>query len=126
MERPCRWIGTRLLWVLLCCLSPAVIASGSLFQFEASQGTFHFSLETTGRQDPGAIQVMSSDFKSYMPHRTYYIEFNRAQKRAYIRPRERDGLPWFEMDVVGNTGVLHYKGRRIVGKAEWTPEDWDD
>jgi hypothetical protein len=115
-----------LLLVMLCCLPSTLSASGSLFYFEASQGAFHFSLEMTGRQDVGAIQVSSSDFKVYMPHRKYYVEFNRAQKRAYIRPRKREGLPWFEVDVVGKTGVLLYEGRRMQGTANWTPEVWDD
>lgn len=124
MGRPSRSTGIRLLCVLLCCLPPSVIASGSLFRFEASQGAFHFSLEMTGRQDVGYVQVMSSEFKSYMLHRTYYIEFNRATKRAYIRPRKREGLPWFEVDVVGSRGTLHYEGRRVEGTADWTPESW--
>jgi hypothetical protein len=115
-----------LLLVTLCCLPSTLCASSSLFYFEASQGAFHFSLEVTGSQDVGAIQVTSSDFKVYMPHRTYYVEFNRAQKRAYIRPRKREGLPWFEVDVVGKTGVLLYEGRRMQGTANWTPEEWDN
>jgi len=101
-------------------LNPApVSASGDLFGFSASQGEFHFSLQMTGRQDPGMVQVSSSDFKGYMPRRDYYIEFDRARKHAYIRPRTRDGLPWFEMDVVGDKGVLHYQGKRMEGTADW-------
>ncbi|MGH8038816.1 MAG: hypothetical protein ACREPD_13840 [Stenotrophomonas sp.] len=126
MERRLPSTSTFLLLAFLCCLPSSINASGSLFRFEASQGAFHFSLEMTGRQDVGYIQIMSSEFKSYLPHRTYYVEFNRAQKRAYIRPRKRDGLPWFEVDVVGKKGVLHYEGRRVQGTANWTPEEWDN
>jgi hypothetical protein len=126
MERPLSSTAKALLLALLCCLPASINASGSLFYFEASHCAFHFSLEMTGRQDVGAIQVSSSDFKVYMPHRKYYVEFNRAQKRAYIRPRKREGLPWFEVDVVGKTGVLLYEGRRMQGTANWTPEVWDD
>lgn len=126
MERPLRSTISALLLAALCCLPSPLAASGSLFYFSASQGAFHFSLEMTGGQDVGAIQIMSSEFKSYMPQRTYYVEFNRAQKRAYIRPHKREGLPWFEVDVVGNTGVLLYEGRRMQGTADWTPEVWDD
>jgi hypothetical protein len=113
-----------LLSTLLCCLPCSINASGSLFYFEASQGAFHFSLEMAGREDVGYIQISSSDFRGYMPHRKYYVEFNRAQKRAYVRPRKRDGLPWFEVDVVGNKGMLLYEGRRAEGTANWTPEAW--
>ncbi len=101
-------------------LTPTPVdASGDLFGFDASQGDFHFSLQMTGREDPGMVQVSSSEFKDYMPRREYYIEFDRARKHAYIRPRSRDGLPWFEMDVVGDKGVLHYRGRRMEGAADW-------
>ncbi len=101
-------------------LSPTPVgASGDLFGFSASRGEFHFSLQMTGREDPGMVQASSSDFKGYMPRREYYIELDRARKHAYIRPRRRDGLPWFEMDVVGDKGVLHYQGRRMEGTADW-------
>ena len=38
-----------LLLALLCCLPSTLAASGNLFDFTASQGNFHFSLEMTGR-----------------------------------------------------------------------------
>ena len=121
MERSMlRLVGTLALLAFSLTLPAPAGASGDLFGFSASQGAFHFSLQMTGRQDPGVVQVSSSDFKDYMPRRDYYIEFDRAQKRAFIRPRTRDGLPWFEMDVVGNKGVLHYNGRRMEGTADWT------
>ncbi len=100
--------------------SPAV-ATTDLFRFSASQNGFHFSLEMVGSTDPGYVQASSSDYKVFMPRRDYYVEFNRPQKRAYVRPKARDGLPWFEMDVVGEHGTLHYNGRRIEGTAEWGP-----
>lgn len=121
MERPLRLALGCIALMLLILLAPTpVSASGDMFSFSASQGSFHFSLEMTGRQDPGVVQVSSSEFKDYMPRRAYYVEFDRARKHAYIRPRTRDGLPWFEMDVVGNKGVLHYNGRRMEGTADWT------
>lgn len=49
-----------------------------------------------------------------MPHRRYYVEFSRAQKRAYIRPLKREGLPWFGMDVLGNKGVLLTKAAVLM------------
>ncbi|WNH51892.1 hypothetical protein [Stenotrophomonas oahuensis] len=122
MERPVRnLLRTLTLLVLISTLPSPAAATGDLFRFHASQGEFSFSLEMAGRMDPGSVQISSSDFKPFMPRQPYYVEFNRAQQRAYVRPRTRGELPWFEMDVIGTRGVLHYNGRRMEGTAEWGP-----
>lgn len=102
-------------------LTPAV-ASGDLFYFEASQPGFSFSLMLIGREDPGAVQVSwtgapAPDVKRGA--RRYYLEFNRAKRQLYVRPRTRDGLPWFELDVSGDRGDLLFEGRRLQGGASW-------
>ncbi|KRG55054.1 hypothetical protein ARC02_07650 [Stenotrophomonas africana] len=103
-------------------LAPAS-ASGNLFYFEAKQGDVFFMLMLVGREDPGAVSV-SWKGPSIPPypnvHRRYYIEFNRAKRQAYVRPLDRDGLPWFEMDVSGKRGYVLIGGRRLQGNPDWT------
>ncbi|WP_414610474.1 hypothetical protein [Stenotrophomonas geniculata] len=103
-------------------LAPAS-ASGDLFYFEAKQGDVFFMLMLVGREDPGAVSV-SWKGASIPPypnvHRRYYIEFNRTKRQTYVRPLDRDGLPWFEMDVSGKRGNVLIGGRRLQGNADWT------
>ena len=82
-----------------------------------------FMLMLVGREDPGAVSVSWKG--ALIPpypnvHRRYYIEFNRAKRQAYVRPLDRDGLPWFEMDVSGKRGYVLIGGRRLQGNADWT------
>lgn len=93
------------------------------FYFEAQHGEIFFTLMMLGREDPGEVNVSwkgpSIAEVPNVRHR-YYIEFNRAKRRAYVRPLTRDGLPWFEMDVSGGRGNVLFAGQRLQGTADWT------
>jgi hypothetical protein len=114
----------RLLAIALLLAAPIAptVASGDLFQFNATQGDVSFTLMMHGREDIGAIHVVWTGAPAAdrnLPYRQYYVEFDRARQRLYVRPRKRDGLPWFELDVVGSQGDVRFLGRRLHGEADW-------
>ncbi|MBK0013281.1 hypothetical protein [Stenotrophomonas sp. S41] len=106
----------------LAAISPPAQASGTHFSFYSDEQTdgFHFLLEIQGRSDDGYIHVVWTGKADGAPERNpYYVEMNRREKRLYVRPRKRDGQPWFELDVIGDRGTLLFQGRRIHGTADW-------
>ncbi|MNB72443.1 hypothetical protein D3C81_681560 [compost metagenome] len=119
------WSITRWLFAALLALSAMQLpayATGTQFGFysDEQKDGFHFLLQIQGRDDDGFIQVQWTGQPKDAPLRnSYYVEMNRAQKRLYVRPRKRDGQPWFELDVVGDRGTLLFEGRRLYGKADW-------
>ncbi|WP_230111150.1 hypothetical protein [Stenotrophomonas lactitubi] len=119
---PRMWKAALAVVLLSLPLAPAV-ASGDLFYFEAKHGKLVFFLMLVGREDPGEVNVSWSGPSApdaANVRRRYYIEFDRARKRAYVRPLSRDGLPWFEMDVSGGRGNVLFAGKRLQGTADWT------
>ncbi|CAH0260620.1 hypothetical protein [Stenotrophomonas lactitubi] len=119
---PRMWKAALVAILLSLPLAPAV-ASGDLFYFEAKHGKLVFTLMLVGREDPGEVNVSWSGPSApdaANVRRRYYIEFDRARKRAYVRPLHRDGLPWFEMDVSGGRGNVLFAGKRLQGTADWT------
>ncbi len=106
----------------LAAISPPAQASGTHFSFYSDEQTdgFHFLLEIQGRSDDGYVHVAWTGKADGAPERNpYNVEMNRREKRLYVRPRKRDGQPWFELDVVGDRGTLLFQGRRIHGTADW-------
>jgi len=106
----------------LAAISLPAQASGTQFSFysDEQKDGFQFSLEIQGRNDDGYIHATwTGKVDKAPPRNPYYVEMNRDQKRFYVRPRKRDGQPWFELDVVGDRGTLLFQGRRIHGTADW-------
>lgn len=103
-------------------ISPSAQATGTQFRFysDEQKDGFQFFLEIQGRSDDGYIHVDWTGRPDNSPQRNpYYVEMNRTQKRFYVRPRKRDGQPWFELDVAGESGTLLFQGRRVHGRADW-------
>ena len=97
-------------------------ASGTQLSFysDEQKDGFYFILQIHGRSDDGYVHATWTGKADKAPPRNpYYVEMNRDQKRFYVRPRKRDGQPWFELDVVGDRGTLLFQGRRIHGTADW-------
>jgi len=116
-----RWLAVAVL-LALTAMQPSAYASGTQFRFysDEQKDGFHFFLEIQGRSDDGYIHVRwKGQPKDAALRNPYYVEMNRDQKRFYVRPKERDGHPWFELDVVGDRGTLLFEGRRLYGKADW-------
>ncbi len=107
--------------VLLLLPLTTAIASSDTFHFDVEEDDFGFHLSLFGSDDPGVVQVDWTGAPKPMPHRRYYIEFNRAKKQMYLRPAQADGLPWFEVDVIGRRGDLLIGNRRFSGSVDWTP-----
>jgi len=117
------WRKAHLLALLVSLPVAPAVASGDLFYFEAQHGEIFFTLMMVGREDPGEVNVSwKGPSIAEVPNvrRRYYIEFNRAKRRAYVRPLTRDSLPWFEMDVSGGRGNVLFAGQRLQGTADWT------
>jgi hypothetical protein len=117
------WWKAHLLALLVSLPVAPAVASGDLFYFEAQHGEIFFTLMMVGREDPGEVNVSwKGPSIAEVPNvrRRYYIEFNRAKRRAYVRLLTRDGLPWFEMDVSGGRGNVLFAGQRLQGTADWT------